>query len=141
MSQMHRQAALSNCPSCAEPLESGDRFCGACGHDLSTAAAPPADTPTLTMNGGPVGSGSLPPPAAPADHAPPAAGAPGALWPHAPQPDGVQEPSRTHLPTDLPGPQDPGGAPLPAHPPLPAQPPSAAQAPPPPAQPPSYPQA
>ncbi|MYR55666.1 hypothetical protein GTY54_05210, partial [Streptomyces sp. SID625] len=31
MSQMHQQAALANCPSCAEPLESGDRFCGACG--------------------------------------------------------------------------------------------------------------
>ncbi|WP_449343907.1 PP2C family serine/threonine-protein phosphatase [Streptomyces mexicanus] len=144
---MHRQAALSNCPSCAEPLESGDRFCGACGHDLSTAAAPPADTPTLAMNDGPAGSGSVPHPAAPADPAPPDAGAPGAVWPHAPQPDGVQEPSRTHLPTDLPGPQDAGGAPLPAHPPrpahppLPAQPPSAVQAPPPPAQPPSYPQA
>ncbi|MFE9562069.1 protein phosphatase 2C domain-containing protein [Streptomyces sp. NPDC006487] len=33
---MHR---LSGCPSCAEPLEEGDRFCGLCGYAL-TAAAP-----------------------------------------------------------------------------------------------------
>ncbi|MER6983434.1 zinc ribbon domain-containing protein, partial [Streptomyces carpinensis] len=57
MSQMHQQAALSNCPSCAEPLESGDRFCGACGYDLSAHAAPSHDTPTLTM-----GNGSVPRP-------------------------------------------------------------------------------
>ncbi|MBQ1162024.1 zinc ribbon domain-containing protein, partial [Streptomyces sp. A73] len=30
---------LSACPSCAEPLEEGDRFCGACGADLEAAAA------------------------------------------------------------------------------------------------------
>ncbi|MEU9373039.1 protein phosphatase 2C domain-containing protein [Streptomyces sp. NPDC048255] len=34
---MHR---LSGCPSCAEPLEEGDRFCGVCGYAVS--AAPPA---------------------------------------------------------------------------------------------------
>ncbi|QKW27575.1 protein phosphatase 2C domain-containing protein [Streptomyces seoulensis] len=67
MSQMPQQAALSNCPSCAEPLESDDRFCGACGYDLSTAAAPSPDTPTLTM-----GRGAVPRPAAPAE-----GGAPG----------------------------------------------------------------
>ncbi|NEA50691.1 zinc ribbon domain-containing protein, partial [Streptomyces sp. SID10815] len=54
MSQMPQQAALSNCPSCAEPLESDDRFCGACGYDLSAAAAPSPDTPTLTMGRGAV---------------------------------------------------------------------------------------
>ncbi|MFC8344630.1 PP2C family serine/threonine-protein phosphatase [Streptomyces sp. NPDC057280] len=51
MSQMPQQAALTNCPSCAEPLESGDRFCGACGYDLSAVPAPPGDHPTLAVNG------------------------------------------------------------------------------------------
>ncbi|MGV9626296.1 zinc ribbon domain-containing protein, partial [Streptomyces sp. NPDC003487] len=51
MSQMPQQAALSNCPSCAEPLESGDRFCGACGYDLSAVPAPPQDQPTIAMHG------------------------------------------------------------------------------------------
>ncbi|KOV64935.1 PP2C family serine/threonine-protein phosphatase [Streptomyces sp. MMG1121] len=49
MSQMPQQAALSKCPSCAEPVESGDLFCGACGYDLSVVPAPPQDHPTLTM--------------------------------------------------------------------------------------------
>ncbi|MFI2640203.1 protein phosphatase 2C domain-containing protein [Streptomyces sp. NPDC018610] len=71
MSQMPQQAALSNCPSCAEPLESDDRFCGACGYDLSTVAAPSHDTPTLTM-----GHGSVPRPAAPAEGAAQGAGRP-----------------------------------------------------------------
>ncbi|WP_079431722.1 MULTISPECIES: protein phosphatase 2C domain-containing protein [Streptomyces] len=41
---MHR---LSGCPSCAEPLEEGDRFCGVCGYALSAPPAPPDRTPTL----------------------------------------------------------------------------------------------
>ncbi len=43
---MHR---LSGCPSCAEPLEEGDRFCGVCGHAVS--APPPAavDHPTIPI--------------------------------------------------------------------------------------------
>ncbi|MGV9989934.1 protein phosphatase 2C domain-containing protein [Streptomyces sp. NPDC003374] len=91
MSQMHQQAALSKCPSCAEPLESGDRFCGACGYDLSAAAAP-GDTPTLTMSGGVV-----PRPAAPGDDA-------GDGLPHAPRAQ----------PQPQPQPQPQGfGAPLP----------------------------
>ncbi|QNP72676.1 protein phosphatase 2C domain-containing protein [Streptomyces roseirectus] len=45
------QAALPTCPSCAEPLESGDRFCGACGYDLSAVPPRPDDQPTLTLNG------------------------------------------------------------------------------------------
>ncbi|MGW6984629.1 protein phosphatase 2C domain-containing protein [Streptomyces sp. NPDC054932] len=44
---MHR---LSGCPSCAEPLEEGDRFCGVCGYAVS---APPqgasADHPTIPI--------------------------------------------------------------------------------------------
>ncbi|MER5749877.1 PP2C family serine/threonine-protein phosphatase [Streptomyces sp. NPDC002088] len=59
MSQMPQQAALSRCPSCEEPLESGDRFCGACGYDLSAVPPHPDDHPTLTMNG------SAPQPAVP----------------------------------------------------------------------------
>ncbi|MFF2192244.1 protein phosphatase 2C domain-containing protein [Streptomyces sp. NPDC058157] len=41
---MHR---LSGCPSCAEPLEEGDRFCGVCGYSLSSPTPPPDRTPTL----------------------------------------------------------------------------------------------
>ncbi|QJT01746.1 serine/threonine-protein phosphatase [Streptomyces asoensis] len=51
MSQMPRQAALPPCPSCAEPLDAADRFCGACGYDLSAVPSRPDDHPTLTMNG------------------------------------------------------------------------------------------
>ncbi|MFD7437216.1 protein phosphatase 2C domain-containing protein [Streptomyces sp. NPDC059861] len=82
MSQMPQ---LSACPSCEEPLESGDRFCGACGYDLSAVPPRPDDSPTLTMNG----SG-----AAPAD------------------PGGSGTPPAAQPPADLPG-TDPGGAPLP----------------------------
>ncbi|GGX50551.1 hypothetical protein GCM10010358_00050 [Streptomyces minutiscleroticus] len=48
---MHRSTALSKCPSCEEPLETGDRFCGACGYDLSAVPPPPADPPTNAVNG------------------------------------------------------------------------------------------
>lgn len=51
MSQMPQQTALSRCPSCEEPVESGDRFCGACGYDLSAVPARPEDSPTIAMNG------------------------------------------------------------------------------------------
>src|SRR5437879_3565645 len=51
MSQMPQQAALPKCPSCTEPFEPSDRFCGACGYDLSAVPAPPQDHPTLAMNG------------------------------------------------------------------------------------------
>ncbi|MEU6886838.1 PP2C family serine/threonine-protein phosphatase [Streptomyces viridosporus] len=76
MSQMSQQSALSKCPSCEEPLESGDRFCGACGYDLSAVPARPTDAPTIALNG------SVPPqetagrdrprPPAPTPPAPPA---------------------------------------------------------------------
>ncbi|MER7975405.1 zinc ribbon domain-containing protein, partial [Streptomyces sp. NPDC096080] len=48
MSQMPQ---LSACPSCEWPLESGDRFCGACGYDLSAVPARPDDHPTVALNG------------------------------------------------------------------------------------------
>ncbi|WPO73692.1 protein phosphatase 2C domain-containing protein [Streptomyces sp. KN37] len=78
MSQMPQ---LSACPSCEEPLESGDLFCGACGYDLSAVPARPATSPG--------GSAA-------------AAGQPSA-WPLAPEADSSDTPAPTHLPTDLPG--------------------------------------
>ncbi|WP_336624876.1 zinc-ribbon domain-containing protein, partial [Streptomyces sp. F8] len=62
---MHR---LSGCPSCAEPLEEGDRFCGLCGYALTPSpAAASTDHPTVPIPPAP----SAPP--APAAPAPPAA--------------------------------------------------------------------
>lgn len=55
MSQMPHPAARPVCPSCEEPLESGDLFCGACGHDLSAVPPPPGDHPTLVINNAPDG--------------------------------------------------------------------------------------
>ncbi|MEU6775621.1 PP2C family serine/threonine-protein phosphatase [Streptomyces sp. NPDC046759] len=92
MSQMPQQAALPKCPSCAEPVESGDLFCGACGYDLSVVPAPPQDHPTLTMTGSP---------------------GDGVDWP-APEPESSGSPPAVHLPADLPG-TDSGGTPLPEH--------------------------
>lgn len=89
MSQMPQ---LSACPSCEEPLESGDRFCGACGYDLSAVPALPDDDPTIVVNG-----------------SSPATGAP---WPVASAPAGSDTPPATHLPTDLQG-TDSGGRELP----------------------------
>ncbi|MEU6916020.1 PP2C family serine/threonine-protein phosphatase [Streptomyces olindensis] len=120
MSQMPQ---LSACPSCEEPLESGDRFCGACGYDLSAVPARPQDNPTITMNG------SVPVQGAPAGAypEPPAAPPAGAPWP-APGPVGSGAPGAAHLPTDLPG-TDSGGSALPPNaPPPPAAPPAPAPA-------------
>lgn len=49
MSQNHQETALSRCPGCAEPLEPGDLFCGACGYDLSAVPEPPQDHPTIAI--------------------------------------------------------------------------------------------
>ncbi|MGC0331945.1 serine/threonine protein phosphatase PrpC [Streptomyces sp. SAI-170] len=106
MSQMPQQASLSRCPSCAEPLESGDRFCGACGYDLSAVPQRPDDQPTLAMNG-----------------SAPAAAAP---WPGAAEPDSSDTPAPVHVPADLAG-TDSGGGPLHVAPPVPP-PPAAAPA-------------
>ncbi|WP_447037493.1 PP2C family serine/threonine-protein phosphatase [Streptomyces sp. DSM 118878] len=78
MSQMPQ---LSACPSCEEPLESGDLFCGACGYDLSAVPARPAVSPN--------GSAGHPAPEAP--------------WPVAPEVDSSDTPVPTHLATDVPG--------------------------------------
>jgi serine/threonine protein phosphatase PrpC len=98
MSQMPQQAALSKCPSCAEPVEPGDHFCGACGYDLSVVPAPPQDQPTLTMPGA-------------AGHGRDAGD--GVDWPAA-EPEGSGAPDAVHLPGDLPG-TDSGDTPLPEH--------------------------
>ncbi|WP_239075065.1 zinc ribbon domain-containing protein, partial [Streptomyces sp. SID10853] len=45
------------CPSCEEPLESGDLFCGACGYDLSAAPEQPDHRPANAVGGAsPVGA-------------------------------------------------------------------------------------
>ncbi|WP_367323012.1 PP2C family serine/threonine-protein phosphatase [Streptomyces sp. HUAS ZL42] len=99
MSQMPQQAALSKCPSCEWPLESGDRFCGACGYDLSAVPPLPDDQPTLTMNG----AGAQPPSPGPPES-----------WPGAAEPGGSDTPPTVHLPADLRG-TDSGAFPLPPH--------------------------
>ncbi|MGW0677865.1 protein phosphatase 2C domain-containing protein [Streptomyces sp. NPDC002767] len=95
MSQMPQPTALSRCPSCEEPLEAGDRFCGACGFDLSAVPEPPEDHPTITMNGTPA-----PPPSAVAS----------VDWPVAPEPTNSGTP--VHRATDIQG-TDSGGSELP----------------------------
>ncbi|MEV5886399.1 PP2C family serine/threonine-protein phosphatase [Streptomyces sp. NPDC052020] len=110
MSQMPQQAALPTCPSCAEPLEPGDRFCGACGYDLSAVPARPADHPTVALNGSAAGRAA------------------GVEWPEA---DGSGRPAPAHRPADPTG-ADPGGGPPAAEPPRPVQPPRPPQVPPPP---------
>ncbi|WP_369155994.1 PP2C family serine/threonine-protein phosphatase [Streptomyces sp. R02] len=135
MSQMPQQAALSKCPSCEEPLESGDRFCGACGYDLSVVPARPVDEPTLTMTGVPPqtpwpspahqGPAAPPPPTAPptvgsagvpAPGAVPHASAPG----HAPSTGVPPHPGATdpHHAASAPGTSAPGAPPTapPTHP-------------------------
>ncbi len=79
---------LSACPSCEEPLESGDLFCGACGFDLSVVPARPDASP----------NGS-------------AAKAAAAQWPPAPEVDSSDVPVPTHRPHDVPG-TDSGGTDL-----------------------------
>ncbi|UYQ62163.1 PP2C family serine/threonine-protein phosphatase [Streptomyces peucetius] len=49
MAQQHQPAAGSTCPGCDEPLEPGDRFCGACGYDLSAVPAAALDRPTVAI--------------------------------------------------------------------------------------------
>ncbi|GAA3371685.1 protein phosphatase 2C domain-containing protein [Streptomyces sannanensis] len=47
---MTQMPQLSACPSCEEPLESGDLFCGACGYDLSAVPPPnPGDDSTVLL--------------------------------------------------------------------------------------------
>ncbi|MFD9331893.1 PP2C family serine/threonine-protein phosphatase [Streptomyces sp. NPDC060065] len=97
MSQMPQPTALSRCPSCEEPLEAGDRFCGACGYDLSAVPEPPQDEPTITMNG----TSPRPPSAVSSVD-----------WPVAPEVDSSDIPAPVHRATDIRG-TDSGGTELP----------------------------
>ncbi|GAA2800287.1 PP2C family serine/threonine-protein phosphatase [Streptomyces showdoensis] len=83
---------LGTCPECAEPLESGDRFCGACGYDLSAVPEPEpgTDRPTVPI--------SLP-----------------VDWPEPPPRDPQSLTTATQHPGDLPG-TDSGGRDLPTVP-------------------------
>ncbi|UPZ31169.1 protein phosphatase 2C domain-containing protein [Streptomyces sp. LRE541] len=142
MSQMPQLAA---CPSCEEPLESGDRFCGACGYDLSAVPAPPDDHPTITMNG------SAPRPPSAAAGAAPVAPVTAVDWPVAPEADSSGTPAAVVLPADIEGRESggsdspgvrfdrPAGSPAPPHAQSSALPPERSQ-PPSPAQPPARPQ-
>ncbi|MFI9378558.1 PP2C family serine/threonine-protein phosphatase [Streptomyces parvulus] len=105
MSQMPQQAAVSKCPSCEEPLESGDRFCGACGYDLSAVPPRPDGHPAVAAGG------AVPAPAPAPD---------GVDWPAARDSDGQGRPVPVHAAAELPG-TDSGGSPLPppAAPPVP----------------------
>ncbi|MFE9824759.1 PP2C family serine/threonine-protein phosphatase [Streptomyces sp. NPDC005791] len=99
MSQIHQQASLPGCPSCEEPLESGDLFCGACGYDLSAVPARPGDRPTVAIT-------------VPAQGPPAPAAARPVEWPPASETDSSDLPAPTHRAADLPG-VDSGGEPLP----------------------------
>ncbi|MFF8383370.1 PP2C family serine/threonine-protein phosphatase [Streptomyces kanasensis] len=70
MSQTHQ---LSACPGCSEPLEPGDRFCGACGYDLSVVPEPPQDHPAMAPGAPTAPPAPAPAPAPGAPPAPPAA--------------------------------------------------------------------
>ncbi|MEI7031451.1 PP2C family serine/threonine-protein phosphatase [Streptomyces pratensis] len=109
MSQSHQKPALSRCPGCEEPLESGDLFCGACGYDLSAVPARPDDRPTAAVPAPPavppaVGAGPVPEPGGPAVPPP-------APWPAARETDSADVPAPLHRAADLPG-TDSGGRPL-----------------------------
>ncbi|MEU3604191.1 PP2C family serine/threonine-protein phosphatase [Streptomyces sp. NPDC035033] len=86
----HGLAACPN-PECGEPVDPRDRYCGACGYDLSAAAEPPPgqDRPTMPI-------------AAP-------------VWPEAPPRDPGSLSTMTQHPGDLPG-TDSGGRDLPTVP-------------------------
>ncbi|MEU1089998.1 PP2C family serine/threonine-protein phosphatase [Streptomyces sp. NPDC005576] len=116
MSQIQQTAPLPTCPSCAEPLEPGDLFCGACGYDLSAVPERPGDRPTIAISVPP--PPQAPPvraaaPAVPAAQAAPAEPAAAVQWPAASETDTADQPAPVHRPADLPG-IDSAGHPLPA---------------------------
>ncbi|MEV7869014.1 protein phosphatase 2C domain-containing protein [Streptomyces sp. NPDC088124] len=113
MSQMHRSADQPTCPSCEEPLESGDLFCGGCGYDLSAVRERPDDHPTLVMHG--VGLTEPRAPGTPAASAGTGAPVGGVEWPPATGVDSSGTPVPVHLPEEVPG-VDSTGSRLPEHP-------------------------
>ena len=89
----------SRCPSCGEPLDAGDNFCGRCGTGLGAAALPsdgPGQPAAAPGGAGPTAYGPPPPPPLP----PPA---------YAPSPEAAAAP-RSAPPVHPPVP-----APMPAH--------------------------
>jgi serine/threonine protein phosphatase PrpC len=104
MAQKHQLAAWSTCPSCEEPLESGDLFCGACGHELSAAPAAPDDHPTIAIAAQAAARSGPGAPAAPSA----GDGASPVEWPAVQ--DGA-EAAAVQLPGELPG-LDSAGTPL-----------------------------
>ncbi|MEU6995290.1 PP2C family serine/threonine-protein phosphatase [Streptomyces sp. NPDC046465] len=102
MSQMPQ---LSACPSCEEPLESGDLYCGACGFDLSAVPPRPAASP----NGAAKPAATEAMAAADATDATDATDGESARWPVAPDADSSDLPVPPHLPTDLAGTDSAGG--------------------------------
>ncbi|MGD6745444.1 protein phosphatase 2C domain-containing protein [Streptomyces sp. BH106] len=99
---------MSVCPSCEEPLEEADRFCGACGYDLSSTGLPPRS------GAGDAGRDAAEEPASASVEEPAAAEEPASVeWPSAPDLDSSDLPAPVHLPTDLQG-TDSGGSELPA---------------------------
>ncbi|MFI0817996.1 PP2C family protein-serine/threonine phosphatase [Streptomyces sp. NPDC021098] len=102
MSQMPQLPQLSACPTCAEPLEAGDNYCGGCGADLSAAVPSarqePQDYPLAAPEPAPVAD----PRTAAALDAPPPPGpaAPGAqLTTPAGEPAGAHPQTQTHTST------------------------------------------
>ncbi|WP_156725098.1 protein phosphatase 2C domain-containing protein [Streptomyces apocyni] len=93
------------CPGCEEPLESDDRFCGACGYDLAAvpAAAVPDDHPTPAVNGAARAAATPPGPPVPSVPSVPSAPSASVEWPDVPEQDSSQSPAPVHLPTDLKG--------------------------------------
>ncbi|MEV1043615.1 PP2C family serine/threonine-protein phosphatase [Streptomyces sp. NPDC049916] len=111
MSQSHQEPAVSSCPGCEEPMESGDLFCGACGCDLAAAPARPDDRPTLAIT-----VPAAAPPAAtagPVAPAAPAAGPARTPEPPAPVTAPTGEPAPAVRRDDRAGPGAPGGADVP----------------------------
>ncbi|MFJ3923974.1 protein phosphatase 2C domain-containing protein [Streptomyces sp. NPDC090022] len=116
---MHRP---SGCPSCAEPLEEGDRFCGVCGYDVSAPPPSPStddDHPTVPLapgHGGPA-AGPAAGPSVPAPAAPPVPSAPpatAAAWEPAAMPAPPAAPPVPPAPPAVPAPAPPAAAPYPA---------------------------
>ncbi|MEV8564772.1 PP2C family serine/threonine-protein phosphatase [Streptomyces sp. NPDC051322] len=98
MSQMNQWAA---CPSCEEPLEPGDLFCGACGYDLSAVSGPPDARPTTVAEAEPE------PAAGEAGAAEAGTGAAG--WPAAPDQDSAGNRAPVQSAADVPGTESDGG--------------------------------
>ncbi|MBC9718063.1 serine/threonine-protein phosphatase [Streptomyces sp. TRM66268-LWL] len=107
MRQLTEGAEMSSCPSCEEPLESGDLYCGACGFDLSAAPEPVSadDHPTIAINGAAPQGGSAPQaPQAPQAPEVPQEPAASVQWPEAPDAS-----TSTHHPGELRGTDSSGG--------------------------------